>query len=148
MTLHVPIDPVPGGHVPVARAQNADDIGALSDAAVGLLSGAFDDWTRESIHLAGFDRRARLLFVACVGHGTARKAVLDVPLLYGRLANRDLAAGILAHNHPGDNPAPSRADIDLTAGIMRVARYGRIAILDHLIFTREGHTSFRALGLL
>lgn len=55
---------------------------------------------------------------------------------------------ILAHNHPSGDPEPSRADIEMTARIVEIARPLGIVVHDHLIIGADGHTSFKARGLI
>jgi DNA repair protein RadC len=55
---------------------------------------------------------------------------------------------ILVHNHPSGDPAPSRADIDMTAAIRAAAAPFNIVIHDHLIVSRGGVASFKTLGLM
>ena len=57
-------------------------------------------------------------------------------------------AVILVHNHPSGDPTPSRADIDMTREIVEVAKPLGISVHDHIIVGREGHASFRGLGLM
>ena len=58
------------------------------------------------------------------------------------------AALILVHNHPSGDPKPSRDDIEMTREIKTAAEALGIAIHDHLVIGRKGHSSFRSLGLL
>ncbi len=55
---------------------------------------------------------------------------------------------ILAHNHPSGDPTPSHADIEMTRDVVDAARALKIAVHDHVIVGRSGHSSFKALGLL
>ena len=55
---------------------------------------------------------------------------------------------VLVHNHPSGDPAPSRADIDLTRRIARAGQPLGIAVHDHLIMAESGHASMRELGLI
>ncbi len=55
---------------------------------------------------------------------------------------------ILVHNHPSGDPSPSRADIDMTAKIVEIAKPLGLTIHDHIIVGRAGHASFKALGLI
>jgi DNA repair protein RadC len=57
-------------------------------------------------------------------------------------------AVILVHNHPSGDPAPSRADITMTRDVTDAARALGIVVHDHVIVGRNGHASFKALGLL
>jgi len=52
------------------------------------------------------------------------------------------------HNHPSGDPTPSRTDIQMTQSLVEIARPLGIAVHDHVIVGRGGHTSFRELKLL
>jgi DNA repair protein RadC len=52
------------------------------------------------------------------------------------------------HNHPSGDPTPSRADVDMTRQVVDAARPLGIAVHDHLIVGRNGHSSLKALKLL
>jgi DNA repair protein RadC len=54
----------------------------------------------------------------------------------------------MAHNHPSGDPTPSAADRDMTRLLARTLGALDIRLLDHLIVTLSGTTSFRRLGLL
>lgn len=54
---------------------------------------------------------------------------------------------ILCHNHPSGDPAPSQADIDMTRAIAEAGRHFSILLHDHVIVSRNGCASLRALGL-
>jgi DNA repair protein RadC len=51
-------------------------------------------------------------------------------------------------NHPGGDPTPSRADIEMTKQIVEIARGLGIEVHDHIIVGRDGHASLRALKLI
>jgi DNA repair protein RadC len=52
------------------------------------------------------------------------------------------------HNHPGGDPTPSRADIEMTRVIVDVAKSLGITVHDHIIVGRDGHASLKALKLI
>ncbi len=58
------------------------------------------------------------------------------------------SAVILVHNHPSGDPTPSRADIQMTETIVAVGKPLGILVHEHLIIGRDGHASFRSLGLI
>jgi DNA repair protein RadC len=60
----------------------------------------------------------------------------------------DSSLGCLMHNHPGGDPTPSRADIQMTLAIVEVAKPLGIAVHDHIIVGRDGHASFREQRLI
>jgi DNA repair protein RadC len=54
----------------------------------------------------------------------------------------------MIHNHPGGDPSPSRADIELTRSIAAALKAPGIALHDHIIIGTQGHVSLRAQGLI
>jgi len=94
------------------------------------------------------DNKNRLMAWERVGKGT-----VDETPVYPRevlaLALKHEASGIvLAHNHPGGDPAPSIQDRDLTRRIVRAAQELGLRVLDHLVVTETKHFSFQDAGFL
>ena len=58
------------------------------------------------------------------------------------------ASPILFDNHPSGDPAPSRADIDLTRAIVEAGKPLRIAVHDHLIIGTQEQVSLRSKGAI
>tara|TARA_R110000787_G_scaffold285173_2_gene400238 strand:+ start:199725 stop:200420 length:696 start_codon:yes stop_codon:yes gene_type:complete len=58
------------------------------------------------------------------------------------------SAIIMLHNHPSGDPAPSKGDIEMTHDIRETAARLDIRLHDHVIVSRAGHRSFKAMGLL
>jgi len=58
------------------------------------------------------------------------------------------SAIVMAHNHPSGNPAPSKADIDMTKEVREAGVRLGITLHDHIIVARGGTTSFKTLGIL
>jgi DNA repair protein RadC len=59
----------------------------------------------------------------------------------------DPSRGVL-HNHPSGDPSPSKADIEMTREIVRAASALGIAVHDHIIVGRSGHTSLKSMGVI
>lgn len=55
---------------------------------------------------------------------------------------------IIVHNHPSGTLKPSQQDIALTKKIKTAANYFDIALLDHLVLTRESFFSFADESIL
>ena len=55
---------------------------------------------------------------------------------------------VLAHNHPSNNPEPSKEDIDLTENLVRAGKILDINLLDHIIIINNGYTSFKEKGII
>lgn len=58
------------------------------------------------------------------------------------------SAIILVHNHPSGDPTPSSADVKMTRTIIDVASPLGIVVHDHIIVGRDGHVSFKGIGLI
>ena len=54
----------------------------------------------------------------------------------------------ILHNHPSGDPTPSRADVQMTQQIIAVASPLGIAVHDHIIVGKDGHTSLKGLNLI
>jgi DNA repair protein RadC len=80
--------------------------------------------------------------------GTVDHTPVYVREVVKRALELSASAIVLVHNHPSGDPAPSRADIDMTNQIVAAARPLGIAVHDHLVVGRQGHASFRALKLI
>ena len=58
------------------------------------------------------------------------------------------SAIIMVHNHPSGDPKPSRADVEMTRQVRDAAQAVGIALHDHLVIGKSGHSSFKSMGLL
>jgi len=54
----------------------------------------------------------------------------------------------VAHNHPSDDPEPSRADIEMTQQLVSAGQILAIKLHDHIIVAGNDHYSFRENGML
>lgn len=119
-----------------------------SSAAAALLAPGFAGLAHEELKVLHMDGALRPL---AVGTETGAGG-LSVEVPVRRLIGLALALGsralILAHNHPGGDPTPSRADRTATRRLIEVAHPLDIRVIDHLVFAAAGWRSFRALGLL
>ncbi len=55
---------------------------------------------------------------------------------------------VLAHNHPTGDTSPSKADVITTKRLVEAGKVVGIEVVDHLIISRDGYTSFKEIGLL
>ncbi len=107
---------------------------------------AFEE--REQFRILFLDKKNQLLADEVQQVGTVDHTPVYPREVIRRALELSATAIILVHNHPSGDPTPSRADISMTQTIVEVGKPLNIAVHDHLIIGREGHTSFRALGLI
>ena len=107
---------------------------------------AFEE--REQFRIIFLDKKNGLIADEIQQTGTVDHTPVYPREIVRRALELSATALILAHNHPSGDPAPSQADIDMTAKIVEIATPMGIVIHDHIIVGRDGHASFRALGLI
>ena len=83
-----------------------------------------------------------------VADGSVNRASIYPREIIRRALETGATALILVHNHPSGDPTPSQSDIQATRRVAEAGRTFEICVHDHLIITRLGWSSFKALGLL
>jgi DNA repair protein RadC len=103
---------------------------------------------QEEFRILFLDKRNMLINDEVQGRGT----VDHTPVYPREVVRRALELGstalVLVHNHPSGDPTPSTADIRMTHEIIAIAKPMGIAIHDHLIVGRHGHSSLKALKFI
>ena len=103
---------------------------------------------REQLRILFLDKKNRLIADEVQQTGTVDHAPVYPREVVRRALELSSTAIIIVHNHPSGDPAPSDGDIRMTARIVEAAKHLGIAVHDHIIIARNGHTSFRSLGLI
>ncbi len=103
---------------------------------------------REQFRILFLDKRNRLILDEVQQTGTIDHTPVYVREICRRALEVNATALILAHNHPSGDPTPSRGDIEMTREIVKVAKGLGISVHDHIIIAKEGHASFKGLGLI
>ncbi|MEO1200315.1 MAG: DNA repair protein RadC [Pseudomonadota bacterium] len=103
---------------------------------------------REEFHILFLDKRNRLIAAERQQTGTVDHTPVYPREVVKRALELSSTALILVHNHPSGDPTPSQADIKMTKTIAEIAEPMGIALHDHIIVGKDGHSSFRGLGLI
>jgi len=103
---------------------------------------------REQFRLLFLDKRNALIADEVQQSGTVDHTPVYPREIVRRALELSATALILVHNHPSGDPTPSAADVRMTREIIEVTQPLGIAVHDHIIVGREGHTSFKALQLI
>jgi DNA repair protein RadC len=103
---------------------------------------------REQFRVLFLDRKNQLIADEVMNEGTVDHAPVYPREVARRALELAASAVILVHNHPGGDPTPSVADIDMTRQVIEAGRALRISVHDHLVVGRYGTASFKALGLM
>lgn len=102
----------------------------------------------ERVRVLHLNSKNRLIRDELVSEGSIDQAAIYTREVIRRALELGSAAIILVHNHPSGDSTPSRQDIAVTKDICDAGRKLGIAVHDHIIIGKDGHTSFRTQGLL
>ena len=102
----------------------------------------------EQFRVLFLDRKNVLVADEVQARGTVDHAPVYPREIVKRALEHGASAIILVHNHPSGDPSPSRADVEMTQQVVEAARALGISLHDHIIVGRQGHASFKALGLI
>lgn len=101
------------------------------------------------------DRKNRLLRRVEATKGTATNSLVHAREVFREAIKLSATAIIAVHNHPSGDPAPSRADIQVTRQLREAAKIIGIDLIDHIIIgeaakdpNRLGYYSFNDAGLV
>jgi DNA repair protein RadC len=107
---------------------------------------AFAD--KEQFRVLFLDKRNQVIADEVQQTGTVDHTPVYPREVMKRALELSATALILVHNHPSGDPTPSRADIEMTRQIVEIAKPLGIAVHDHIIVGKDGHTSFKGSKLI
>ena len=90
----------------------------------------------ERMYAILFDGSMRLLDVFCVSEGSINAVSVTVRRVAERAYQRNAAAVVLAHNHPGGLASPSAEDIHVTREMESALM---IPLIEHFVFTERAY---------
>lgn len=102
----------------------------------------------EQFRILFLDKKNQIIADEVQGKGTVDHTPVYVREVVKRALDLGSTALILVHNHPSGDPAPSRADIEMTKQIIDAAKPLGVTVHDHIIVGRKSHASMRALRLI
>jgi DNA repair protein RadC len=117
-------------------------------AAADLFAPVFAGSPGEKLAVLHLDEARKLL--ALDEHDIGGSAEIALPLreIFAAALRHGAVGMVIAHNHPGGDPQPNRADKAVTRRLAETAGALAIVLHDHLIFAGGECLSLRQLGLL
>jgi DNA repair protein RadC len=113
---------------PRPRLTSTQDLHAIVNP---LLTGR----TRERLVLLVCNASHRVIHCEVVVEGMAERATVPIREILTTVLRRDGHGFALAHNHPGGDPQPSQADIEVTQQLRFAAAEIGLRFLDHIVVT-------------
>jgi len=103
---------------------------------------------QEHFWVIGLKANNTILFIELISIGAQNRVNVSPPDVF-RMGIYKLAVRmILVHNHPSGNLKPSAGDKDVTDRLLKVGKMINIEVIDHLIITESGFTSFKDKGIM
>lgn len=93
----------------------------------------FRDKEIEEFHTLLLDARRRLIRAEQITTGILDTAIVHPREVFKKAIAANASALVLVHNHPSGDPAPSKADIQVTRDLIRAGQLLKIDVLDHVI---------------
>lgn len=103
---------------------------------------------RESFFVLYLDRQNKPIGYYRHSTGGIASTVVDNRLILATALKCLASAMIIAHNHPSGNLQPSESDKILTKKLTEGGKLIDVQVLDHLIITSTGYSSFADSGLM
>jgi DNA repair protein RadC len=103
---------------------------------------------REAFACLWLNNRHGVIGLDVLFHGALDRASVSPQVVARHALTRNAAAVILAHNHPSGTPEPSAADELITKRLREALQLLDVRVVDHMIVTAAGITSFSERGLL
>lgn len=119
------------------------------DDAIKVVAEDLADQVREVVYVINIDARGHVLSVYQAGLGTTDHALVTGKDVFQSAILSNASSIIIIHNHPGQDPTPSYADILLTKSMRELGLQLGIDIADHIIVAggnSENIVSFRENG--
>lgn len=104
--------------------------------------------TKEHFRILFLNKKNELIADEIQQSGTVDHTPVYTREVIKRTLELDATAIILCHNHPSGDPKPSQDDIVMTNAIIDAASPMNIVVHDHIIVSKKGSSSFKALGLI
>lgn len=102
----------------------------------------------EEVKIIMLNRANEILGWASISSGGLNGVIMDKKVIFQHALLCNASAIVLAHNHPSGNLKPSYEDIDVTKKIVQAGLIIDIDVLDHIIMTANGYTSFSDDGYI
>ncbi|WP_129727923.1 JAB domain-containing protein [Ectobacillus funiculus] len=114
--------------------------------AYGLLKKFLEQADREYFVVVCLDTKNQPTAINVCHIGSLNASLVHPREVFKPAILSNAASVIVGHNHPSQNPAPSREDIEVTKRLVEAGKIIGIDVLDHLIVCEENFVSLKEKG--
>lgn len=111
-----------------------------------LVRSKLKDYSKEHFYLIVLDSRNWSIHE--VSLGTLNASLVHPREAFAEAIKNKAASVIFAHNHPSDDPEPSKDDLEITKRLVGAGKILGIEVADHIIVTKIKFFSFKEQGLI
>ncbi len=102
----------------------------------------------EQFYVIWLSTQNRVIHFEQLSEGSVKESPVYVSRLAAAALRHHAVKALIAHNHPGGNVTPSKADIDTTQCILNALAILDIELVDHIIISDNEAFSFQADSLI
>jgi DNA repair protein RadC len=135
-----------GRRLAVEAPEERPAIHSPADAAA-LIQFEMSALEQEELRVILLDTRNRVQHIETVYRGSLNASQVRVGEIFRAAVRRNVAALIVAHNHPSGDPTPSPDDAAITRAFVQAGKLLDIEVLDHLVIGRGRFVSLKERGL-
>ncbi|HTJ51748.1 MAG TPA: JAB domain-containing protein [Cyclobacteriaceae bacterium] len=103
---------------------------------------------QEHFWVIGLNNAHKILFIELVSLGATNRVEVAPPEVFRVAIYKSALRMVMVHNHPSGALEVSEADKNFTDRMLKSGTMLNIEVIDHLVITEEGYTSFSDTGLL
>ncbi|MBA7592357.1 hypothetical protein ES708_34537 [subsurface metagenome] len=100
------------------------------------------DQQKEHLWSIGLTGRKKVVYLELISLGTLTETSVHPREVFKSAVLKSVYNLIICHNHPGEEPRPSKGDKDVTDGLQAAGEIMGIEILDHIILGDSSIYSF------
>ena len=129
------------------QAEERKDLGN-PQAIYELILPKVKDLDVEEAWIVLMNQRFKLIDYKRISHGGITETAVDVRVIMKEAILNNATIVALCHNHPSNNPSPSKDDDRLTQMVKKACDTMRLYFLDHIIVTDGAYYSYKEHGRL
>ena len=137
----------------LGKRRALDKIGTRPDLGSSLaiynyMLPKMQDLDTEEAWLLMMNQNFKLIKASCISKGGITETATDIRLIIKEAVLNNATIIAFCHNHPSNNPLPSKADDVLTQKIAKACEIMRLFFMDHVIITDGAFYSYHDKGKL
>jgi DNA repair protein RadC len=111
-----------------------------------LMKSKLKDYSKEHFYIIALTTRNTVICEISIG--TLNSSLVHPREVFNEAIRHKASSIILIHNHPSNDPTPSKDDIEITIRLIESGKILDIEVIDHIIITKNNYFSFKERKLI